>query len=506
MDSLKRFACQVRLLGEARTPLGCGFICGSRHVLSCTHVVEDCLGESVSVGASVSVSFPIAQGHEATLRVRAFRPIESFHSGKEMDPMNDLCLLELDEKSSFPKAAVAVTALPDSPEDDTRIHALGLGRLSTEHGELSDDAGEVDIKGALGGFETLSRRRLYSGEKELSVRPGCSGTGAFAAGNLVGMVVEKQERQTALIIPVEVLTGMWNFELRTPGSEVPVLSSKPTESFVRVNLVKPFEEFDRVDQVSTFKLAFKESWKKSSSALMCTIAGLDDDLPMSCRDRLRLEMRPSLEAMGINFATFVPDEIRWPQRDRFDVVSELARMKNSLVLYAGSDEQSAAAICQGLNDTLQPMALYSEIDQRHWSRRHIILLKRWGDLLQEISSVPGKTLEKPLIHFLIIRFDARDFAPLADEPAARLRRFYELVDVEVNERGRHRRLTPIDMLNDFNIEYVKTWLTKVGGRLALSEDHIASLKRQAGKRLPPGPLRMKAVEDWVYRLSRSGRS
>lgn len=499
MDSLQRFVCQVRLVDAAGSQLGCGFICGPRHVLTCTHVVEACLGVPASLGADVSARFPLAPGHVASLQVRAFRPMLDVQRAEtDADQLHDLCLLELAKGASFPAQAAAAIPKRGAIEDDLPIYALGLGVLTTEEGGPSADIGGVDIKGELGGYDSLSRRRLHSGDLETAVRHGCSGTAAFAAGGLIGMVVEKQESRTALIVPLTVLGGLWNFDLGAPAAGISARPLQTSLSPVDGSLLKAFEEFDRIDQVASFKMAFKNSWRMASRALMCTIAGFDLDLPLSCRDRLRLALRPFLENQGFNFASFVFEEVGWPKRERFDVDQEFNRMCNVFALHAGTEESSPSAICNGLNDRLQPTALFSEIDQRHWGKRHMLLLRRWGDLLNEISA---HGLEKPCIHFVILQLDADEIASTEEEPTGPLRRFYKTLETDVNERGRHQRLVRTDMLNDFKYHHVKTWIEQVGGGMNLSDDHIAYLTQQARVSLPPDPLRLKAIEDWIQTAS-----
>ncbi|MCP1469023.1 hypothetical protein J3E64_000694 [Sphingobium sp. OAS761] len=501
MNSEQRLACQVRLGDAEGNLLGCGFICGQRHVLGCTHVVAACVGGPLKKGDVVSARFPMAPFHRAQLVVRDFHPSDGTEAmGPAIHRLRDLCLLELAPGFSFPVDFVAATPMRGTLADDMPVYALGMGHLRDEEGRWSGDVGGVGLRGALGDYDDLSRRRVHFRDEEIAVRRGCSGTGAFGPGGLIGMVVEKQEARTAFIVPLAVLGDMWSFDLEAPTA-VQSGAAPPGPAAVPVNRawLNAFEEFDRSDQVAHFRTAFKARWQDASGAFMCAIAGLDADLPLSCRERLRLTLRPFLEKQGFSFRKFLAEEISWPVRERFDVAGEFDRMRNVIAYHVGSDEAGAAAIRQGLNDRHQPSAFFSMIDQRHWGRRHAQLLRQWGDLLRELSS---ERLEKPCIHFIIFRLDAGQVDPAAPEPMHRLRRFYAGALADVNDRGVPGRLAGTELLNDFMFDNVETWVERVGAEMDLDEDRIDDIKAQARRSLPLSErFRLDAINGWIRQLA-----
>lgn len=500
MNSEQRLACQVRLCDIHDAPRGCGIICGPRHVLTCTHVVQDCLGGPVTKGATVVARFPVAAAHRARLVVRDCCPVAVDAKDAEGWLARDLCLLELQDGDTLPKDSSAATAMRGVLADDLSVWALGLGKLKDRHGGLSDEIGAVGLRGTLGEYEDGSRRLVAFGDEETAVRPGCSGAGAFGPGGLIGMIVEMQEKRTGFIAPLAALNRLWNFALATPAlGGAAVAAPRAAGTPPQRRWIDAFEEFDRSDQVAHFRSAFKTNWQDASQALICAIAGLDADLPLSCRDRLRLTLRPFLERQGFSFRRFLAEEIAWPARERFDVACEFDRICNVLALHVGAEDAAPDSIRQGLNAMLQPTVFFSMIEQRHWGRRHILLLQQWGDLLRQVSAA---RLDKPCIHFMILRLDANQIDHAAVEPTRRLRRFYADALADVNGDILPPRLVGTQMLNDFMLDNVETWVDRIGAEMDLDDERIDSIKTQARLTLPvAGRFRLDAIDNWIRQIA-----
>lgn len=501
MIAIDRLNCQVRLADADGGLHGCGVISGPRHVLTCTHVVEDCLG-SISVGAMIDVRFSGFGDARATMTVGEFYPVApDADAAAEARLRRDICVLELAPGSTFPVGFVTASAYRGDLSEDLDFSGLGLGAFEEEAGLVV--VRNVDLKGRTGSYSEPNRMFVSGREDDQLIRPGCSGTAAFAgAQGLIGLIVEEQGAKSGFIIPIEILRRVWNFDdgaiaadPTAPASTAPVSIAEPLNQ----RFLAEFDFFDREQQVVQFSRFFDINWKQARRGFVCAIAGLDDDLPPQCRDRIRNHLKPFFEKQGFKATKIFAYEIGWPTEERFDVAQRLDEMIGKLQLHVGADEADVDALRTGLNERLAPAVFYSIVDQRYWGKRHVLLLQSWSDMLARISAT---ALEKPLIHFLIVRLDKMQVQVAAPEPDARLERFYRDLDADVNRKAVVRRIERTDRLRHFERDFVENWVEQVGAKLGLEERTLAAVQRNVCDFLPEREsFRLEKVEKWIRQVA-----
>ncbi|UVO51131.1 hypothetical protein M0208_11585 [Sphingomonas sp. SUN019] len=501
MIAIDRLNCQVRLADAGGSLHGCGVICGPRHVLTCTHVVEDCLG-SIGVGAAIDARFSGFADARATMTVSEYYPVEPTADGTaEARLRRDICVLELAPGSTFPVGFVIASAYRGDLAEDLDFSGLGLGAFEEEAGAFV--VRNVDLKGRTGNYSEPNRMFVSGREDDQLIRPGCSGTAAFAGSQgLIGLIVEEQGAKSGFIIPIEILRRVWNFDdgaiAADPAKAAPAAIA-PIAEPLNQRMLAEFDFFDREQQVVQFSRYFDVNWKQARRGFVCAIAGLDDDLPPQCRDRIRNHLKPFFEKQGFKAAKIFAYEIGWPTEERFDVAQRFDEMIGRLQLHVGADEADDDALRTGLNERLAPAVFYSTVDQRYWGKRHVLLLQQWSDMLARISAA---ALEKPLIHFLIIRLDKTQLQAGTAEPDARLERFYRDLDAEVNRKAAIRRIERTDRLRDFERDFVENWVEQVGAKLGLEEAAVAAVQRNASGYLPEQEsFRLEKVEKWIRQLA-----
>jgi hypothetical protein len=204
---------RVFLLDSNDQAVGCGFICGPRQVITCTHVVRDALGgadDFDAVRARVVVSFATDRTSQATMRIVTSHPV------RDGLLLSDITLLELqDEDERFPRDfRIASSRLANL---DRRLDIAGVG--------ASPDFGEVQIEGPTGQYSWINRVfvRASDGEDDVTFEKGCSGTPVYSDGvGLVGMAVERQADHTGFIIPIQLLRHVWRLADTVGTGEAPI--------------------------------------------------------------------------------------------------------------------------------------------------------------------------------------------------------------------------------------------------------------------------------------------
>lgn len=496
----QRLPCQVRLLSQVRmsdgnfSPVGCGFIFSPTEVMTCTHVVTSCLGRPASAGAVVMAAFPVAEGHLARLRVREAYPTRLPSPSGDADLLLDIAILELEEGSTFPASHSIATSRLHAVEPDQKFSGTGIKK-----GFLKG----IQIKGVTGDYAELSRVFVAAWEDDQAVKPGCSGAAVFhPTDGLLGMVAEVQQERSGLIIPIEALRKAAPIGDGSGGE----IGRRPAQTLAAEPLNKLFlkeiNRFDRDPQAAQFRRYFNESWTAHKSALICAIAGIEEDVPKRCRDRFRnYDLRDFFEKNNISAHKIDALEISWPQTEkRFDVDQAFATMRGELALHLNALEDDPASIRQKFNEDLRPLIFYSQLDQRTFGRRHVALLRKWKTYFCEIDD---ESIDRPLIHFLIVRLDSRDFRPGSDEPNAILNRFYKSMIASAQEEdGTGAPIYAASILNYFDLDFVENWIDRYGSDAGLDDDRVAEVKDDARRALSKiDYIRLKDVENWMAGLA-----
>ena len=203
-SALNRLQSQLLILGLDGEPVGSGFICSEGHVMTCAHVVSQAIsGDHSHAGlaeppdAAITVRFARG-GLKAAARVAA-RGWFPRGGGK----IEDIAVLAIEDGEPIPSGVRAAVMASDVPEDDERLYGLGI------HPQYRDG---VNLVAHFVGYAAgpTDRYAVHSFNADQTVQPGCSGAAMFSSqGAVAGMVVERQQNQTGLLIPSAVLRKAW---------------------------------------------------------------------------------------------------------------------------------------------------------------------------------------------------------------------------------------------------------------------------------------------------------
>ena len=235
MSLLNRVHCRVVLLDRNNRPVGCGFICGPRHVMTCTHVVCTALGNPPGeawVGKTLAVSFAADRTTLADMKVIASHPVAE-------GLLADISLLELCEGNAFPASFTIAGSILRSITGRLQIAGVGINVLDEE----------VQIEGPTGQYAGLNRVfvRAVDNSHDVSFQPGCSGTAVFDDNyGLVGMAAQRQADVTGFIIPIQILRQVWRLaettaNLPDPITKAPSFSTIPGDAYRAAYAGSPFQ-------------------------------------------------------------------------------------------------------------------------------------------------------------------------------------------------------------------------------------------------------------------------
>lgn len=502
MDSIERHHCQVRLLDAQGEPVGCGFICGERHVLTCTHVVQSCIGNlPVMPGVRVMASFPfeIDPDFRAELRVdRAFDPSPADPDDRSALTRRDVCLLTLEEGQAFPPMAIAVRS--SILTLSKRMNFIGTGvaelRVITAFGRRVRREG-VQLEGDTGDFDAINRVFVSSLVEDKSIRSGCSGAALFNEEvGLIGMVAESQEKMTGLIIPIQVLREVAEIGGETVSAQVP-----PVRQAANVRWLRRLQSFDRERPVGDFRLLMKKYWSDGGRGFLCAVAGVSRDAPDRCRDRFGEEyLRACLPELADRQELIDMVDLGWPETRRsFDVEREYLRARNLFCEHVGAASAEPEAIRAAFNREDRPLVFFSRVDHRNFDSDHAMLIRRWADF---ITAINGERLERPLIHIFIVEMNEALFDPSSPQPEGALMEAYAGLCRVVNEgREEGAQLHQTELLEFFRVDTIKRWVGQAGRSMELDQDMILSLCDSAEAALEDKPyIRFDDVRKWVKAL------
>lgn len=488
MDYKRRLDCQVRLLDHRGSPKGCGFICGDRQVMTCTHVVDSCLRNASS--PIITAMFPGSPGHRARLTVlKSYPPIAA--SAGEDGLARDIAVLELEKDSTFPAEFSVASSSLSVLEEHAEFRGTGIAE-----GYLAG----VQFAGETGEYVDHSRVFVASWEEDQAVQPGCSGAALFHRHEgVIGMVAEVQQVKTGLIIPIQILRRVWPVS-GNATAHIATIPTAPAAASEPLNkrLLREFSRFDRAVQTSEFRGFFDDRWTENKAALICAIAGIEADLPRHCRDKFRNhDLKDFFRRNDINASKVDALEITWPRDEkRFEPESMFARMRGELAVHLNASGNRPDQIRQALNTDLRPLIFYSQIDERNFGRSHLALLQKWAAYFSEIDD---ETIDRPLVHFLIVRLEAGDFRPSNEQPTALLTRSYrELVTGANRELPADAEIRATSLLGYFDIDFLDNWLEMNADIVGIDQDRLEELRDDARQAFSnESYIRLKDVESWM---------
>jgi hypothetical protein len=474
--------------------MGSGFVLDANHVMTCAHVVADCLDRRKQLKDSPSApaepivfDMPMAPQHavRAVVVPAKWHPERTREKVEDTALIDDVAVLRLLDGEVLPPGAEAVTTVSAAAYTD-QVFAFGT------------DADKRDGSYVLGRLiEQVLLRRLKLVADPPGVRAGCSGAAVWnmARGGIAGMIAEKSPDTSGLVIPISTLAEVWPNFRRADAPPVSRGSRQtPVRKLLRDELFQRLCHFDRTAQASEFETFAIEDCDVARRPMLCVIAGLERDAPRLCRDKCRQKsLQRRLDVLGIPSRLVDARRLPWPESKRFDATVEFNRLRNMLGDELGT-RGSASDMRAAYLSTGRPLILFSEVLQSSWSDDQARLLAHWGRLWSQLGE---EACTFPLVHFLLVRLNDNRFNP--GKPQLAYERFERFASEMTAATGSVARALP--PLRHVEIDEVESWIDALSDEV---ETDVADLERakQAARRAL-GTIRhprLADLEAWIERL------
>lgn len=485
--------------------VGMGFLIGPRHVLTCAHVVAESIGER-----NAWIDQPLPPDRKVALALAFSRlhpdPIEATIENwwpergviANRPELDDVALLKLPDYFTLPADVdVAVRSLaPVLPNQE--VHANGV---------TSQEQNGVSFSGLFRGRVVGGRWTVRTEGDDGGIAQGYSGAAVVTTGGVIGMIAERQQNRTAVLISVEdlfkepaivdawqpppaalgFLTAMTRKdEFLTQG--VTTADSEWLRMPIGARLQRYLHHCDRaVAYEKIAGLAVKQRIRRPAIGVFgCD----DDDLPEQLFDRFQTQF---LVEAGIPEAEIAHPPRKWkleeiPWRSPKEPVDRaLATMKRALTGTLISDGPGAKAIRNALKAG-KSQAFYSEISVNRLGPDDAELLKAWSDYLYEIGN---RGLPKSIVHLICVKSPARvDDDSLEDAVS------------ELAFAGNAEVVLDVGLLPCVDDDDLDRWFDSASGPVPLQVSEIFKLLSKANRELlVNGPPRLKQVEQWLAQLN-----
>lgn len=492
--SLSRLQSQVLILGRDEQPVGSGFVCGSGQVMTCAHVVSTAIFGSDRHSTSQTppageVKIRFARG-EAVARA-CVNPQGWFPRGGA--DIEDIAVLSICEGEPLPPDARPVMLASAAPQEMEDLYGLGI------HPKQRDG---VNLVGRFIGYATgrTDRYAIFSHAADQTVQPGCSGAAMFFAhGAVAGMVVERQQEHTALLIPSDVLARAWPISVVAAGKSA---YSSHGEPALKQRLSDQLHVFNRDGEEAEFEVALNAGWSDGKLPVFCTLAAVEDDLPELFEERCFTISLRRCFGDTVDPENFLPVQLPWPAQSDFDIegaMAALGRRFSRILAEAEADSLSSRRAA-----ARHPLFFYSHVQAANFSSRHRQLAERWNAHLVSLADGPEPGM--PIIHMLCIVFPDAETSSLS-EKVFRLFRGSP-GDIDVTLRQRYERLTEglsavrrISPLQRFVKLQAKDYLRDYCRNIRLSQQEQRQLLMNFDNSFPDvSHARLRDLRDWIHRL------
>ncbi|GAB5449353.1 nSTAND1 domain-containing NTPase [Gymnodinialimonas sp.] len=218
----------ARLRDSAGLVVGAGFLIGDLHVMTCAHVIDDCLrrrkGTKERPDEAILLDLPYLGIFGVYSRVVAWVPMLQPGSG-EPGELSDIAVLELDS-AAFGGLDSANSQLSD-PGEGTPFRTFGFP-IGNDNATIAD--GELSIVDSGGWRQILDTDKIG-----YFVQQGFSGAPVFSERNdrLLGMVAAADPdpmRRLAHVIPTSLLARAWPL-LAKPYKELAAFAEEDRDLF-----------------------------------------------------------------------------------------------------------------------------------------------------------------------------------------------------------------------------------------------------------------------------------
>lgn len=505
MNSVEHSKCLVHFLSPAEIRIGCGFVCGTRHVFTCTHVIEDALGgRSPRKGDRVRAVMPEFTtpdgGGEISLQVELAYPVSAGENAAATDAgkFEDICLLTLAEDLSLPLGAVIARSDIERLTDGLSYRGWGLRAYDPKMESVAD----VEIRGTTRG-RLRNRQWILAEHNDEASRPGSSGAAVFnELHGVLGMVVIAQGYESGRIVPIDILNEIFQLE-RVSGQRSPVVDAKPdvAGTIGQRDWSRAFRKFDRILQASEFQGLLDDSIAMGRSGLICVVGGIPDDLVPHCRDRFRDELwqRHFDELCSKNRVPRLKIPVQTGIRQS-RIARALRSMKYSLreAVKAGGIEAADIRAAIALGE--KPVLIDSMVPHHRIGEHELALLREWSAFIDEISCEP---MDNPLIHVLQVEFAGGDIGTGEDASVSDLEQLFDILfeSLRGDDEADPETLgivNYISLLHPVATDDLTSWLGSAAIELDLDDTELDALisnaKREFGTH---GKMRLSAIDSWL---------
>ncbi len=469
-----------------KAPIGMGFLVDPRHIMTCAHVVGDALGDRETwatgrapVNETIWFEFVCkpadrpSELYKAKVVAAAWRP-------ERGEQPADVAVLEIDSAVVLPPKASVIRTCPKTYVDD-RFTALGIKRGLLEG---------TYVQGSFTGELFDDRIEVVADRVDVAIREGCSGAAVWnlTRRGVAGMIVELQSETQGRVVPIDSLRRLWPGMIEE-GDTSAGTETVAGEARLGRRLREVLHTFDRKLQTADFEMALDDYWDTRKSPVVCGILGIQDDLPILCRDRcLRLTFRERLERVELGGKPPIEKKVDWPDPQDRGVPLALARLKQQIKSELKARDSSAVEIRKAYNAGVAPWAFFSFLKQGEFTPQHRELLIQWIGFWREVGA---EALNKPLAVLLIFQLEAGSRRGVLLEQV-----FNEF------EKEPFDYVSRLTRLHDFPRDDVMDWLQEQAAELAISSDDLNDkLVPDARKNLDgTSTLRLSALENWVQNL------
>lgn len=450
--------CRVTIIHRNGMPMARGFIADRRHILTCLHNIELCLGRSPAIGDSVEI--------ETNFNQRLWMRVV-----KLGDTGHDVCALERTDSNRF---ALTDCALWRRGAEGTPYYGLGM----------TQNFANTALSGRLMAMQPGGKLQLIQASgSDNRVEPGCSGAALFEErdGPLLGMVTTYQQSAAGCIYTAAALAEFW--------PTLAPFDAAPTEAFPSLLPARSqtlpvslfIREVDRMAQKTKLGLAIENGGLLTRNGFV--IAGfvaLGEDLPEASVDGLfHWTIAPIIRKLAPD-STKVTEPRRLALRD---VIGDGTQVRETLLFNLkdclDAPTSNIEDVRAALRATLTPLTLSLNAVERDLDLLTPAVVRECGAVMRELAIPEDDQPVAVLIYVL-----AQNEAALPDIRS-------RLADIDV-------WCVPLQPLEPIRLTDIGNWTAKHYRDLA-ERDHAsdkinAIIQNAAGGRQE---FRLKELKIWL---------
>ncbi|KSB89102.1 hypothetical protein AS593_04195 [Caulobacter vibrioides] len=492
--------------------VGMGFLIGPRHVLTCAHVVAESLGDTdawidnpAPPQAPITLAFAFSNlwPQPITARIAAWWPQSS--EVRARSDLDDVALLELLPETFIPPADVVIARRGPKPESRTEVWGNGVS---------ADEQGGINFNGRVRGAVVGNRMTIRALVNDDEIVPGCSGAGVRSDDGVLGMVAERQQKQTGLFIPIDMLlrapkiAEAWQLPPPTK-TLVGTLASQdapPSNTVIgdedqwrrtplRARLARYLHNCDRTHVFQPLEDATFVG-RTGRQPVIGVFGSQDDDLPEHLFDRFQSHFL--VEAGVYTRGEIVRLPPKWKREEATwrmpgqSADEALKFLKRRLMRALDAESTAPSDVRAALRASSCSKTLYSELFADQLDAPDVELLKGWSAYWAQIAEEP---LNRALVHLLCVKPSSQN-GPVNEE--ALRERVSSLAS-----HGDQVVVVNAGLLACVDDRDLQDWLEEVAEHVPLRETEVFELHTRAtSELLASGAMpRLNQLRHWLSQLN-----